>query len=974
MRNISPHIILEILTRNITSKDGEPKTRDLKNAVIDFVELASVKRFLQPFSEESQLNFMKYAMLYMNLYLPSTDFSIEVTDRYVSKSSTKEACVVSRSPLNKGQIIKGLEAWSANVDQDDLDNFNGPDFSMINHENGTGSFLLGPARFVNHSCEPNAGFKYRGRRISIVATKPIEPGQEITVNYGKRYFGRFNRECLCLTCEVRGVNGYGEPLITDENDSSSSEEEGDGEEEEEEEEEAGHDHCTNNDCRHKDQTVEVKPSELPLKRTRRSLTSPPKATSVPSSPGTASSKKLTKTIIDLDTPSPSPSPRSSSPAPKTRNSNHNRVKQDTITVAALPDTPVSSANSPSLSAHASGTESTPPPQLHPSRCTRNQAKIESQKKVVDFFDFQFPDDDEHFTNTQVEWDMLRIHSPEISFLDYIITKLAKNKMYVDLQGLYYREAIEADSDLTLDCDNCNAPFFGPDDSKPPRIFPDRLCPRCNRHAALYNSYWPSFEKVPGGIELKHPWDFSNMKNIGVRGNFIPPEDDKKSKHGKNSKHHAQYSSDEASDAEDAHPSATRGRKRKHHQGANPQEQVVSRKRGRPPKDSKSSTASLHSRSSKSKTSKLRRSSYYKSSDDDDDEEEDVNDGDDEGESSSDEMADHVKYRSGGRRRGRPKEDTSDMSDTEKSRPRKHLKKKLAEGETSDESDEEPRGSRRKQKRRRPLEEDDSEYETGDEGSTLRSKRKKLPTFEPSQRTNRIRQQKHRKKARSRSPIPIPILSSDGVETIEDEDVLRIISFPRGTNKPAVITNVVPVVESFSTPSAALAKKQAQDRTDSLVKAASVEILKSQRRTAYVEPHILPEQGGDASVYYCSTCIKFMVKHYHPSRGPSQPIENPVPVHIVLRRQKEMFLNIYESSFLHTLSDTQKQQYYQQMQVELQRQPDPSIEQSASASSSAAAKSNNSKARNGRGPRIKYFDASQRPVRSVPSWQLLQRVK
>jgi len=58
------------------------------------------------------------------------------------------------------------------------------------------------ARYINHSCRPNA--KPVGRRsgIVIVALRPIESNEEITYNYGREYVKSFLIEggCRCAAC------------------------------------------------------------------------------------------------------------------------------------------------------------------------------------------------------------------------------------------------------------------------------------------------------------------------------------------------------------------------------------------------------------------------------------------------------------------------------------------------------------------------------------------------------------------------------------------------------------------------------------------------------------------------------------------------------------------------------------------------------------------------------------------------------
>jgi uncharacterized protein len=58
------------------------------------------------------------------------------------------------------------------------------------------------ARYINHSCKPNARPVGRNGGIVIVALRRIEPGEEITYDYGKEYLDYFLEEggCRCDHC------------------------------------------------------------------------------------------------------------------------------------------------------------------------------------------------------------------------------------------------------------------------------------------------------------------------------------------------------------------------------------------------------------------------------------------------------------------------------------------------------------------------------------------------------------------------------------------------------------------------------------------------------------------------------------------------------------------------------------------------------------------------------------------------------
>ena len=68
-----------------------------------------------------------------------------------------------------------------------------------------GNVSWNPARFINHSCDPNCEALIEDGRIWIVATRDIPAGAEITFNYG--YDIQFYGECPCH-CGAQGCVGF----------------------------------------------------------------------------------------------------------------------------------------------------------------------------------------------------------------------------------------------------------------------------------------------------------------------------------------------------------------------------------------------------------------------------------------------------------------------------------------------------------------------------------------------------------------------------------------------------------------------------------------------------------------------------------------------------------------------------------------------------------------------------------------------
>ncbi|HYO98740.1 MAG TPA: SET domain-containing protein [Pyrinomonadaceae bacterium] len=65
-----------------------------------------------------------------------------------------------------------------------------------------GSSRQNLARYINHSCRPNARGYTTGNRIWIWSLREIKAGEQITINYGKSYFNDHIKPvgCKCEKC------------------------------------------------------------------------------------------------------------------------------------------------------------------------------------------------------------------------------------------------------------------------------------------------------------------------------------------------------------------------------------------------------------------------------------------------------------------------------------------------------------------------------------------------------------------------------------------------------------------------------------------------------------------------------------------------------------------------------------------------------------------------------------------------------
>ena len=146
---------------------------------------------------------------YINIWLPDCPFEISTTNRYTI--TNHEAATTARKIIKEGDTIKYLcgNLVAMTPEEEASLDLNRLDFSVVlSSRKKTPSLFLGPARFANHDCRPNAKLAQVGMGMQIKAIRQIELGEEITVFYGDHYFGHGNCECLCATCESKATGGW----------------------------------------------------------------------------------------------------------------------------------------------------------------------------------------------------------------------------------------------------------------------------------------------------------------------------------------------------------------------------------------------------------------------------------------------------------------------------------------------------------------------------------------------------------------------------------------------------------------------------------------------------------------------------------------------------------------------------------------------------------------------------------------------
>lgn len=106
-------------------------------------------------------------------------------------------------PIPKGKRI--IEYFGPLISNDIVEHSNRKYFFGVNTKwSIDGGLRANIARYINHSCKPNAeAFLSQRRRVWIWSMRKIKPGEEITYDYGKEHFEGIIEPigCKCEGCQ-----------------------------------------------------------------------------------------------------------------------------------------------------------------------------------------------------------------------------------------------------------------------------------------------------------------------------------------------------------------------------------------------------------------------------------------------------------------------------------------------------------------------------------------------------------------------------------------------------------------------------------------------------------------------------------------------------------------------------------------------------------------------------------------------------
>jgi uncharacterized protein len=106
--------------------------------------------------------------------------------------------------IPKGKFL--IEYWGKLIPDAEAQTIGGRYlFELENGKTIAGGTKKNLARYINHSCKPNAEVEIRGNKVYIYSRKKIKLGEEITYDYGKEYFDYYIKPhgCRCVGCKQK---------------------------------------------------------------------------------------------------------------------------------------------------------------------------------------------------------------------------------------------------------------------------------------------------------------------------------------------------------------------------------------------------------------------------------------------------------------------------------------------------------------------------------------------------------------------------------------------------------------------------------------------------------------------------------------------------------------------------------------------------------------------------------------------------
>ncbi|MCF7815902.1 MAG: SET domain-containing protein [Candidatus Pacebacteria bacterium] len=123
------------------------------------------------------------------------------------KRATAGLGLFATTEFKKGDFI--IEYTGERISDEEANRRGGRYLFILNKKNVIdGKGRENKARYINHSCKPNAEaeFDEDDMKIRILARRLIKSGEEITYDYGKEFWNEYIKpNCRCLKCKTTAL-------------------------------------------------------------------------------------------------------------------------------------------------------------------------------------------------------------------------------------------------------------------------------------------------------------------------------------------------------------------------------------------------------------------------------------------------------------------------------------------------------------------------------------------------------------------------------------------------------------------------------------------------------------------------------------------------------------------------------------------------------------------------------------------------
>lgn len=148
---VDERVLVQAIRRMVVSKDLDGALDDILGSPEQWA-----RDHLEGKSRDQVVGFKEHFKRYLAMFLPAAGFEVGHTSRY---SGRLEAKVCASRPWKQGDEVRlcsGYVAQLSAAEENKLTHVDKRDFSvMFSTRKDSSCLFLGPARFVNHDCNPN---------------------------------------------------------------------------------------------------------------------------------------------------------------------------------------------------------------------------------------------------------------------------------------------------------------------------------------------------------------------------------------------------------------------------------------------------------------------------------------------------------------------------------------------------------------------------------------------------------------------------------------------------------------------------------------------------------------------------------------------------------------------------------------------------------------------------------------------------